>query len=289
MEKILQEQAFQSTGCTDSACAVKIGQLLNMHYMIVGSLSKFGSMYVISIDMIDVETGKIVTTEQAKNNEMSDLLTDAEEIAKKISAAAYSSLRTSEGNLEIPTSTAKDYSDDFQKKEPEAAALPAVATRSFKPAKPRKSPLKEGKMNLSAEVGNGAFFGGYLEGRSKSMRIPIGEFGAGISASGDMFNSELFDQTLRVTYFNMSAFLVYHFKIKPTSRIILDFRIRGGLGLVTVAATEFTERITDRVFEGIPEICLGIGPIYAVASIPLIPGKNISLQPQFGAGLRYWK
>lgn len=53
------EQQFQQTGCTESACAVKLGKLLNMQKMIYGSFMKAGTSYFIAIEVIDVETGKI--------------------------------------------------------------------------------------------------------------------------------------------------------------------------------------------------------------------------------------
>ena len=42
MESIMKEQALQQGGCTDQACAVKLGNLLNVQKMVVGSLSKLG-------------------------------------------------------------------------------------------------------------------------------------------------------------------------------------------------------------------------------------------------------
>jgi len=59
MDKILKEQSFQQTGCTDSECAVQIGRLLNMDYMITGTLVKLGSSYFITVSIIDVETSRI--------------------------------------------------------------------------------------------------------------------------------------------------------------------------------------------------------------------------------------
>jgi len=59
MDKILKEQSFQQTGCTDSECAVQIGRLLNMDYMITGTLAKLGSSYFITVSIIDVETSRI--------------------------------------------------------------------------------------------------------------------------------------------------------------------------------------------------------------------------------------
>ncbi|MDI6640975.1 MAG: CsgG/HfaB family protein, partial [Elusimicrobiota bacterium] len=37
MESILAEQKFQISGCTDQECAVKIGKLLNVQQVVVGT------------------------------------------------------------------------------------------------------------------------------------------------------------------------------------------------------------------------------------------------------------
>ncbi len=61
MEAILKEQGFQqAAGCTDEHCAVEMGQLLGVQYMIFGKVEKLGNLYVASLKLVDVETGKIV-------------------------------------------------------------------------------------------------------------------------------------------------------------------------------------------------------------------------------------
>jgi len=59
MDNILEEQDFQNSGCTDASCAVEIGKMLNVKYMIGGSIGKLGSTYTIDIKMFSVESGKI--------------------------------------------------------------------------------------------------------------------------------------------------------------------------------------------------------------------------------------
>jgi len=64
MDKILKEQGFQQSGyCSSTECSVKIGQLLSVNRIIVGSVSKVGSTYSINVRFIDVETGKILKEE----------------------------------------------------------------------------------------------------------------------------------------------------------------------------------------------------------------------------------
>ena len=59
MNIILKEQAFQQSGCTSAECAVEIGQILNCQYMFVGALSKIGESFYISMQRVNVETGRV--------------------------------------------------------------------------------------------------------------------------------------------------------------------------------------------------------------------------------------
>ncbi len=63
MGEILKEQDFSmSDHCNSAECAVQIGQLLGVKYMIAGDISKFGQTYAIDLRMISVKTGKIEQT-----------------------------------------------------------------------------------------------------------------------------------------------------------------------------------------------------------------------------------
>ena len=67
MDKILQEQAFQQSGCTTQECAVKLGKVLNVRYLVVGSFGKLLENYVINIRVVDVESAKAVYSDSAEN------------------------------------------------------------------------------------------------------------------------------------------------------------------------------------------------------------------------------
>jgi len=60
MDKILAEQAFQQSGCTTQECAVKLGRILNVKYLVVGSFGKLLNQYVLSFRVIETETAMIV-------------------------------------------------------------------------------------------------------------------------------------------------------------------------------------------------------------------------------------
>jgi len=74
--KILNEQGFQQTGVTDTSKAIEAGKLLNADTVMVGTLQKFNTSFVLNVKIVDVNTGKIMFADKqvAKGN---DKLIDA--------------------------------------------------------------------------------------------------------------------------------------------------------------------------------------------------------------------
>jgi TolB-like protein len=60
METILKKQGFQQTGaCDETNCALEMGKLLSVKYMVLGSVGKVGKTYTVNARLVDVGTGKI--------------------------------------------------------------------------------------------------------------------------------------------------------------------------------------------------------------------------------------
>ena len=57
VDEILTEQGFQQSGCTSDECAVEVGALLGVQFMISGSIGKLGETYTIDMKMTSVESG----------------------------------------------------------------------------------------------------------------------------------------------------------------------------------------------------------------------------------------
>jgi TolB-like protein len=57
MNTILEEQGFQMTGCTDSACAVKVGKLMSANKILVGEVNSVAGTLHTTIRIVDVEKG----------------------------------------------------------------------------------------------------------------------------------------------------------------------------------------------------------------------------------------
>ena len=96
MDKILKEQKFQHSGGTDSECAVEIGQLLNTDFIIIGNVSKFGSIWVIDSRLIDVAQGNVlISAEFSMEGDIDVLITSGiPSIAQQLSEVPIQSTTT---------------------------------------------------------------------------------------------------------------------------------------------------------------------------------------------------
>jgi len=86
MDTVLAEQKFQGSGCTEQQCAVEMGKLLNVRQMVVGSLSKLLEKYYITVNLINVETGKIIASYDAGASSADELKQASRILAQKIQA-----------------------------------------------------------------------------------------------------------------------------------------------------------------------------------------------------------
>ena len=98
MEEIIKEQKFQLSGCTTEECAVKVGALLNVEKIVVGSISKLGDKYYITARLVDVESGKVDNSQKLSCSFENEL-----EINCKILASRLSSEKTYEVEKSLDT------------------------------------------------------------------------------------------------------------------------------------------------------------------------------------------
>ncbi len=58
VEKALKEQAFGLSGCTDQHCQIEIGKILQSKWVVTGDLNKIGTLYILTLKILNVETGQ---------------------------------------------------------------------------------------------------------------------------------------------------------------------------------------------------------------------------------------
>ncbi|HAD81220.1 MAG: hypothetical protein A2509_06295 [Candidatus Edwardsbacteria bacterium RIFOXYD12_FULL_50_11] len=86
-DEILKEQGFQMTGaCSEASCLVEVGQLLGAQKMIGGTIGKLGTIYVVELRMIDIQTGGIDLSFSRNYGKIADLLTAMKEAAEIFSS-----------------------------------------------------------------------------------------------------------------------------------------------------------------------------------------------------------
>ncbi len=104
MNAILTEQKFQGTGLVsdDPNYAVQIGKIIGVKQIIIGSVGKIGTLYTITIKMVDVETSSILEaiSEKCKGCEIDELYTETIPlIAYKLAETVITPLST---DIKIP-------------------------------------------------------------------------------------------------------------------------------------------------------------------------------------------
>lgn len=121
MDDILKEQGFQQSGCTTNECVVEAGRLLGVDRMIAGSIGKVGTIYTVSLRMIDIETSRIMLTKTEDCNcPLEEVLTTSlRNVALKMAGLSPDS----EGLPFIPKTTTVGQGDFYFKSTPPGAQV----------------------------------------------------------------------------------------------------------------------------------------------------------------------
>lgn len=121
MDDILKEQGFQQSGCTTNECVVEAGRLLGVDRMIAGSIGKVGTIYTVSLRMIDIETSRIMLTKTEDCNcPLEEVLTTSlRNVALKMAGLSPDS----EGLPFIPKTTIVGQGDFYFKSTPPGAQV----------------------------------------------------------------------------------------------------------------------------------------------------------------------
>ena len=86
LDKIINEQALQQSGCTSDECSAEIGQLLGAQYMISGAIGKLGETFTVDVKLVSVSTGAAERTKTASyKGPIAGMITEMEILAWEIS------------------------------------------------------------------------------------------------------------------------------------------------------------------------------------------------------------
>jgi len=88
MRKILAEQAFQMTGCTESECAIRAGRLVSAREVLTGSCSIMDGVRIVVARLIEVESGLVVKTAVESGFSVADAGAAAARLVEKLDGSA---------------------------------------------------------------------------------------------------------------------------------------------------------------------------------------------------------
>ena len=132
-ELLLQEQQFSTSECSDEECLLQVGKLLAANRIVVGSLGKVGSRFLLNVKLVEVETGETVRTASEKYDSLDALIDDSARLAKEFvakGAPAVASVTTP-----VPAQApAAPKVEEPKAEPPKADVVPKTADDETKPA-----------------------------------------------------------------------------------------------------------------------------------------------------------
>jgi TolB-like protein len=95
IEKVLEEQSMKDFGVVSSVDALRFGQLLDVQYIVTGSLMRYKDRYLVDLRMINVETSSIEISNTLTFSADEDLSTVAKLIVEKTCGTTCSTIHSS--------------------------------------------------------------------------------------------------------------------------------------------------------------------------------------------------
>lgn len=83
-ETILKEMEFSMSGCTDESCMLEIGKMLSAEGIVVGSIGRVGSRYILSAKLLQTETGAALSTADGMYADLDKLMDGLVVLAREL-------------------------------------------------------------------------------------------------------------------------------------------------------------------------------------------------------------
>ena len=84
-DNILKEMEFSLSDCVDESCQIEIGRLLAADQIIVGSIGKVGTRFMLDVKLIEVTTGITISTKYDVFASVDDLVDGIKPIVQELS------------------------------------------------------------------------------------------------------------------------------------------------------------------------------------------------------------
>ena len=88
-DEILEAQETSVSDCTDEACAVQIGKLLAAAQIVIGSVTRLGSTYIVNAKIVDVANARTLVAEKVEATTLEELAKQMELLGFKLAGLTY--------------------------------------------------------------------------------------------------------------------------------------------------------------------------------------------------------
>ncbi|MBN1700056.1 MAG: hypothetical protein JW881_21275 [Spirochaetales bacterium] len=118
-DSLLREMEFSISGCSDETCLLEIGKLLSAEYIVTGNIGKVGSRYLVTIKLLQTETGRTMNTVEGVYAGIDEIVDDLYKLAERLSGGETKAIasETKEDEKTKPDKTVK--SDEKKKTNPD--------------------------------------------------------------------------------------------------------------------------------------------------------------------------
>jgi TolB-like protein len=83
-ENILNEIQFSLSGCTTEECQLEVGRMLSANQIVVGSVGNIGRVFMLNMKIVEVETGKTISTASGSFNSIENLIFESEGVVYEL-------------------------------------------------------------------------------------------------------------------------------------------------------------------------------------------------------------
>jgi formylglycine-generating enzyme required for sulfatase activity/TolB-like protein len=136
METILKEQQVQLIDCTETECAIQMGEILNVRWIVLGSLSQVEGDYFMTAELVDVQTAQVRCSVNRMGQRLKDLFKIMPDAARELGCTS-----------EKPVPIAPPIVPQAEPDRPYVAPLP-VPTATGAPPTVRLLETPKGVMNV---------------------------------------------------------------------------------------------------------------------------------------------
>ena len=219
LKTVMERQGLNaSDACDDTTCQVQIGKLIQAQKIITGDIAKLGSKYVLSLKLIDIQTGALEFTTQ-------DKCACPEDELDALVAVAGAKVRNHFGEkLPVPELPAG------QAFTPVAPGAPATPQPAGAAKTPSALPLAPGQKPTAPPEVVDAFFkaveGGNLQETQMLINSYIGLVNARYYATKNEKGAEVKNKSL--TKLNVYKFTPLHFAVWGDHKAVCELLLDNG-------------------------------------------------------------